>query len=94
MREIRQNIDDAKKQVKSLEGKEIEFIVNKGRNKLYRFIGKIENAYSSIFTVSENSKLYSYSYNDILTRNIKFIRALNSASEKTVELAKKSLEDN
>ncbi|MEG1535687.1 MAG: Veg family protein [Clostridia bacterium] len=74
MRNIIKNMDDIKSKVGLLIGREISFRINRGRNKIENFDGKIENAYSSIFTIreSESEQLQSFSYSDILSHNIKF----------------------
>lgn len=74
MREIKHELELAKKRVNLLKGKEIFIKVNKGRNKYVSFGGHIESVYPSIFTVKceDGAALQSFSYNDILTKNILF----------------------
>lgn len=76
MREGKCEIEVAKSRVKLLAGQNIVFKVNKGRNKFVRFNGSIENIYPSIFTVNavidDEIKLLSYSYNDVLTKAVRF----------------------
>ncbi len=73
MRQIKKNMDIIKQKVSSLQGVELGFVINKGRNKLENFDGKIESIYPSIFTVLPNGggEILSFSYNDIVTRNVR-----------------------
>ncbi len=73
MRQIKKNMDIIKQKVSSLQGVELGFVVNKGRNKLENFDGKIDNVYPSIFTVSPSGgeDILSFSYNDIVTQNVR-----------------------
>lgn len=73
MRNIPQNIDSTKLQVKSLIGTPIRLKVNRGRNKIEFIEGKIENAYPQIFTIrSLTGEINSFSYSDVLAKNIMF----------------------
>lgn len=78
-------IENAKKRVILLAGRNILIKVNKGRNKFIQFDGVIENVYPSIFTIKasidDEDKIMSYSYNDILTKVVRFYP---SESEKNI----------
>ncbi|MEG1609041.1 MAG: Veg family protein [Clostridia bacterium] len=75
MREIKRDIQSVKQKVGCLVGRELNFEINRGRNKMEYYKGFIKNAYPSIFTVQTQSEgeneLLSFSYNDILTHNVK-----------------------
>ena len=75
MREIIRHIDEVKRRVGLIVGQPLSFEVNKGRNKFVKFDGYIQDAYPAIFTVRRivegKEELISYSYNDILTRNVR-----------------------
>lgn len=74
MREIRKSIDIIKYTINNLQGKELGFVVNNGRNKLENFDGKIVDIYPSIFTIlpsEPRGELVSFSYNDVITKNIR-----------------------
>lgn len=74
MREIKFGMDIAKKRVNLLAGKEIIILVNRGRNKMQKIIGSIDQIHESIFTVKEKEgKISSFSYNDILTKHVMFL---------------------
>ncbi len=75
MREIIRHIDEVKRRVGMIKGQVMTFEINRGRNKFVKFDGYVQDAYPAIFTIrclSEGEdELQSYSYNDILTRNVK-----------------------
>ena len=84
MREIRYDISDTIKRVENLRGIELTLSVNKGRNKFFNYDGVVENLYRSIFTVrplDDTIPLQTYSYSDVLTKNIKFFPAKNHIDE-------------
>ena len=75
MREIILKIDEVKRRVGMIVGQPMTFEINRGRNKFVKFEGYVQDAYPAIFTVrclmEGEEELQSYSYNDILTRNVK-----------------------
>ncbi|MDE6188950.1 MAG: Veg family protein [Clostridia bacterium] len=75
MREIILKIDEVKRRVGMIVGQPMTFEINRGRNKFVKFEGYVQDAYPAIFTVrclmDGEDELQSYSYNDILTRNVK-----------------------
>lgn len=76
MRTIPQTIDLTKSQVKNLIGTSVRLKVNRGRNRIEFIDGMIENAYPQIFTIrSLSGELNSFSYNDVLAKNIIFFAA-------------------
>ena len=66
-----------KEKIKNLYGKEVDCIINKGRNKLIKVNVRIDQVYPSMFVVSplENVDLErkSFSYNDVMCGDIKFL---------------------
>ena len=52
-------------------GKNVEVIYNEGRNKIYKYNGKIIEVYPNIFIVLDNNSKRSFSYYDVLTETIK-----------------------
>lgn len=76
MRKIGINIDDVIKRITALKGESIKMQVNKGRKKIVKYTGVIENIYPSIFTVRLSntkapSNYLSYSYAEVLCGNVK-----------------------
>lgn len=75
MRTINQDITKTIEQVKGMQGVSIKMKVNRGRNKIEEIEGILEDAYPSIFTVrNTEGELFSFSYSDILAKNILFYR--------------------
>ena len=76
MREIDHGLNTAKKRVGLLAGRDLMLIVNRGRNKIERLYGRIDEVHDSIFTVKENEgKISSFSYSDVLTKSVRFFPA-------------------
>ena len=77
MKKMPNTVDNIKKQIISLKGKEVNLFVNRGRRKVSNYRARIENVYSSVFTVKtsvdENDLVYTYSYNDILCGEVKIL---------------------
>lgn len=65
------NIVKTKFMIKELIGKNVNFLVSLGRNKEERFNGVIVKTYSNVFSVMVDNIMKSYSYNDVLTGNVK-----------------------
>lgn len=77
MREVGQNLDTVKERVKKLQGIEVKLLINRGRNRFISFDGSIEDIYPNVFTVKSEdaeSKLMTFSYNDVMTKNIRFYK--------------------
>lgn len=84
MRIINQDITKTIEQVKDMQGVNIRLKVNRGRNKIEEIEGVVEDVYPSIFTIrSKDGELSSFSYSDILAKNILFYR--NKPKAKTVD---------
>ncbi len=54
-------------------GNDIKIIHNEGRNKIYEYNGKVIEVYNNIFIIldSSNDSKRSFSYYDVLTKNVK-----------------------
>jgi len=80
MREATVSLEDTKSRVTRLKGLLIKFKVNLGRNKIIEYTGRIEQTFPAIFTVRANmpdgETMMSYSYSDVLTKNVKFFQIL------------------
>ncbi|MDR2046604.1 MAG: Veg family protein [Clostridiales bacterium] len=73
MKEVKYSINDAKNRLGCLQGIDVLLRVNMGRNKIVEYNGRVENLYSSVFTVkSDCDAIRTYSYSDVLTGNVKF----------------------
>ncbi len=69
-------LQNVKEEIMNLKGKDIRLTVNKGRKKIVKFCGIIENVYPSMFIIKpmEDVELErtSFSYNDVLCGDISY----------------------
>lgn len=72
MREIKIELDEAKERVRRLKDMEIRIKVNRGRNKLTNYVGKISEIYPAVFVFVTGKEKLSFSYSDVLTKNVRF----------------------
>lgn len=71
-------LDEIKSEVSLLKGKDVKLYINRGRRKILKFDGVIDNVYTSVFTVKEkieNTPTRTYSYSDILCGDVKITDA-------------------
>ena len=75
MKRMPATVDIIKRQILNLKGKEVELFVNRGRRKISNYRARIENVYTSVFTVkpcvNQSEIVLTYSYNDILCGDVK-----------------------
>ena len=64
------NINKIKESVIELTNKPIKIKVNMGRNKYEYYEGKIDKIHPNLFTVITNNGIKSFTYTDILTKNV------------------------
>lgn len=64
------NIITIKKNVESFKGKNIKIKQNIGRNKMIEYSGYIKEVYPNLFVVQTLENLKTFSYSDILIKNI------------------------
>lgn len=64
------NIELTKEKVKTLLNKKIKIKVNIGRNKHEYYEGYIEKLHPNIFTIKTNQGVKSFTYTDVLTKNV------------------------
>ena len=69
------SISEIVEKIKTLQGKDVNMEVNRGRKKIEKYVGVIEKVYPSVFTVSikepENQNNQSFSYSDVLCGDVK-----------------------
>ena len=73
--ENRLTLYDIKDKVHSLKGQNINLKINKGRNKIQFFKGRIDQIYSSVFVVKIENDVFdrlSCTYQDVLCGDVKF----------------------
>lgn len=63
-------LGEIKNMVSSLKGKKVKLLVDVGRNKLEEYEGVVENTYNNIWTFKTESDTKSFSYSDILIKNV------------------------
>ncbi len=66
-------IENVKEKIMALKGQEVNLYINRGRRKVSTLRARIENVYTSVFTVNsvDLNSVYTYSYNDILCGEVK-----------------------
>ena len=72
MRKVNTSVINIIKEIENLKGEDIYMEINKGRKKIEKYQGKIENIYPSIFTVNlgDGKTSVSYSYSEVLCGNV------------------------
>ena len=71
------NLVQVKEKVNDLKGKDVNLAVNKGRNKIVKLRAVITEVYPSMFVINPTCIVdldrKSYSYNDVLCGDVKFV---------------------
>lgn len=70
-------LEEIKQIVLNLKGEKVELYINRGRRKVLKFNGVIDNVYTSVFTVRDkiaSSLTRTYSYSDILCGEVKITK--------------------
>lgn len=78
MREINAGMDTVKDRIKKLQGTQLKLLINRGRNRFVSIDGIIKDVYPNVFTVITDEgdvDLYTFSYADVMTKNIKIFRS-------------------
>ena len=71
MKRNNNTLQDIKDQLLKLKGLSINITANRGRNKIEKFAGTLENVYPSVFTIKTEENYKTYSYSDVLCGNVK-----------------------
>lgn len=77
MRKMITTLDDIKKAVLLLKGEQVELYINRGRRKVLKLKGVIDNVYTSVFTVKDklvSTLTHTYSYSDVLCGEVKITK--------------------
>jgi uncharacterized protein Veg len=72
-------LNDIKQAVLSLKGEQVELYVNRGRRKILKLEGIVDNVYTSVFTVRDkiaSTLTHTYSYSDILCGEVKITKSI------------------
>lgn len=71
------DLSSIKQKILDLKGIPVKMEVNKGRNKIVKFNGKIVNVYPSVFTVEADTPVIpenkTFSYFDVLCGDVKIL---------------------
>ena len=72
MRKVNFNVKTVIDEIERLKGASISMEINKGRKKIEKYQGIIENVYPSIFTVNigDGKNPLSYSYTEVLCGDV------------------------
>lgn len=71
MRRRAVNIQEVKRKIEMLRGKNLSLAVNKGRNRITKLNGQIVDLFPSVFTFRASAgDLVSFSYSDIICGDI------------------------
>lgn len=72
MRKVNHNVSTVIEEIERLKGSSISMKINKGRKKVEKYQGIIENVYPSIFTVNigDGKNPLSYSYTEVLCGDV------------------------
>jgi uncharacterized protein Veg len=72
MRKVNTSVSNVIEEISRLKGSNISMQVNKGRKRIEKYQGIIENVYPSIFTVNigEGKNPMSYSYTEVLCGDV------------------------
>ena len=77
MKKMPDTVNSIKQKILALKGKEVELLINRGRRKVGNYRARVENVYSSVFTVKtcseQTDSIFTYSYNDILCGEVKIV---------------------
>ena len=75
MKKMPDTVENIKQRIVALKGQEVNLYINRGRRKVSSYRARIEDAYTSVFTVKSCSldldSISTSSYNDILCGDVK-----------------------
>lgn len=73
VREIKHCMEACRARIAMLSGRDLVVVVNRGRNKVEKFRGKIRDMYDAVFTVEGEGGVSCFSYSDVLTKSVRFL---------------------
>lgn len=75
MRKAIFGLDEVKLKIQELKGQNVQMSINRGRKKIDTISATIKDVYPSVFTIkTEDEKLQTFSYFDVLCGDIVFNR--------------------
>lgn len=63
-------LEQIREKIKNLSGKKVTIFVDVGRNKNESYDGIILNVYKNVWTIKTDIDIKSFSYSDVLTKNV------------------------
>lgn len=74
------DLDAVKRKMKELKGQAVELSINRGRKKFDVISATIKDVYPSVFTITSNGSLQTFSYFDIMCGNVTVLSEVLSTS--------------
>ena len=78
MRKSSVNLNDIANEIKALKGESVKMNVTKGRKRIEKYTGIIENIYPNLFTIKLDNPIaqdyLSFSYNEVLCGQVKLTK--------------------
>lgn len=71
MKRNNMTLNEIKQKLIEIKGKQINLQNNRGRSKIEKFSGIIDNIYPAVFTFKTDNAYKTFSYSDILCGNVK-----------------------
>lgn len=73
MRKIILGLDEIKRKINELKGRDVQMSINRGRKKIESLTATIKDVYPSVFTIkTTDEKLQTFSYFDVMCGNVVF----------------------
>jgi len=68
-------IDNIRQKIAALKGQNVRMLINRGRKRIEKLNGVLEDAYPAVFTIrvagERAAALFTYSYSDVLCGDVK-----------------------
>ena len=68
------NLSAVKEKLANLKGQSVQMSINRGRKKIDTVVATIKDIYPSVFTISTNSGIQTFSYFDIMCGNVVILK--------------------
>ncbi|MDR3318316.1 MAG: Veg family protein [Clostridiales bacterium] len=79
MRKAIFEIDGVRQKIAALKGRNVRMLINRGRKRIIKLNGVLEDIYPSVFTIrvatDRTTSLVTYSYSDVLCNDVKITDA-------------------
>lgn len=74
----RQSLGEIKEYINDRIGEEVSLVTDRGKRRMKTRVGIVKNTFRNIFTVEisegyDSSRIISFSYSDVLTKEVEFI---------------------